>query len=189
MATNHVGNHNTLMGTVMTIGRKECVCIWGLGTRRFGELWKSHSLCWKDPTPREEENLQLNDQALNVIYKAQSQGLRIYRRLGDGTWGVEEARRFKWGDINGQRIQAIHLQWQVCKIKDVKRWVCQRRSIGSMTLSMSLEIQFGALGWWWRLLLPDLKIPPTKIWHLGHHYYERRFVGGHPTQLLGDMIT
>jgi len=24
----------------------------------------------KDPTPREEENLQLNDQAPNVIYKA-----------------------------------------------------------------------------------------------------------------------
>jgi hypothetical protein len=27
-------------------------------------------LCWNDPTPREEENLQLNDQALNVIYGA-----------------------------------------------------------------------------------------------------------------------
>ena len=166
-----------------------CLHLKKMSTKIWGVVEDSFiMLDMKDPTTS-EENLQLNDEALNVIYKAQSQGLRIYQRLGDGTWGVEEARRFKWGHINGQRIQAIHLQWQVCKIKDVKRWVCQRRSIGSMTLSMSLEIQFGALGWWWRLLLPDLKMPPTKIWHLGHHYYERRFVGGHPTQLLGDMIT
>lgn len=53
--------------------------------------WTFCSSWQKDPTPREEENLKLNNQALNVIYKALDpkvfesiKDLEIYMKFGRG---------------------------------------------------------------------------------------------------------
>jgi hypothetical protein len=44
----------------------------------------------KDPTPREEENLQLNDQALNVIYEALDP--KIFESIKDLRWHIKFGR-------------------------------------------------------------------------------------------------
>jgi len=63
-------SHLFRQNLIIIIGRRGCACTLRLSQKIWGVVEEFIVLDMKDPTPREEENLQLNDQAPNVIYEA-----------------------------------------------------------------------------------------------------------------------
>ena len=63
-------SHLFRQNLIIIIGRRGCACTLRLSRKIWGVVEEFIVLDMKDPTPREEENLQLNDQPPNVIYEA-----------------------------------------------------------------------------------------------------------------------
>jgi hypothetical protein len=71
MVINHVGKPSQFDGTHYDYWKKRVgLHLKALSTKMWGVVHNSFVvLGMKDPTPREENNMQLNDQALNVMYE------------------------------------------------------------------------------------------------------------------------
>jgi hypothetical protein len=70
-STNHVVKPPLFGRKNMNIRKN--MCLYFKAMSRKNMLWRAPSFIMLDmkyPTPREQESLQLNDQALNIIYKA-----------------------------------------------------------------------------------------------------------------------
>ena len=142
-----------------------------------------------DPTPREEEKLQLNDQALNVIYEALDP--KVFEWIKDLEFAFQVWKRLEYSYEGTPAVKEAKLY--ICKDKYAKFKILEDESLLEMFYRLNVIInELQNLGH--RVDDEDfshrfLRCLPPRFDTLVTIIVRGGLKGVTPTQVLGDVIT